>query len=536
MERKIIILIIGLLLLLPLAIAVDTITDGNTDTTQTEDDLSEICDSYSLIVDQDKSFTYCDTAIELTFDPSTGDLTINDNPIEIGDSYESDGLTVITATYEGFETGKATLTLTKSFEKVLGSFEEKKFKVFYDEDAQFAKSVDATTDFLAQITYEANNAYIKIRSSTPSQITLGINFESADKTEKLHIPWNISHTNIQALLEEKIETSEESLFDFIADDNALTLTLGSIDYKIELAPMPGHPEINAIKISSLEQFQVAKGNILKDTDTIWITTKLADISPDEKACKYNIGATGSLDDFTRASSVEGYYPSATKFFDTFTDYCKDETTLVNYGCVGLNTNWKETSRVAFLEVTCPNCADGACEEGPYCIETDKYAPLRDQTVLKGTLKIYEPRTRALTNIGDYESGIKLVAVTETHVDSCADGELIEYKCDANAPEGYTITTAPCDSGNCVEGACTGEPIEVIEEVEEESVIEGSQVRDELIELRDMITLLENAYEPVEESWWGGLWETSDREITSVEAPSVASRVSTGIRSFAARLF
>ncbi|MFH1332630.1 MAG: hypothetical protein ABIH53_00110 [archaeon] len=410
-------------------------------------------------------------------------------------------------------------------QKQVSSFE--KFKLFYEntegEPIAVKGILDANTENIAETTFGENKAYVTIKSSTPNRITVGIDFN--DGLDKLYTTWRIHQTKIQKL-DSYFFTNEQESFDrepelirsltkeginFYTKENEQTLK-----HTIELDTLNGK---NAVKLTFATKVYITTGNILQPANmqinTIWIGTKLSDPKAD-LSCVYDT-EEASLDDFTKRSTVQGKYPSTDAFFDTFTDYCEDEITLVNYGCIGLsNPIWAESSRVAFLEVTCPNCAEGRCTGGPYCMDSDKHAS--NPIYTKGKLVIYTPKESLITRNSNlkitgnpianlnsipreldtapqaitpslddpeipsftvpeipdiqppkitkpglpditrsvYNNGMKKLAeedlTAEEFEDACEGDQLKEYSCDPNTRNGYKYELTDCPGG-CEKGRC-----------------------------------------------------------------------------------
>lgn len=472
MKKETIVSIIGLLLLM-------LITAGNVlgePLAGNPEDLTEICSDRTLQAKEGDSLTFCKMDLSVTaVDEST--IKINDKAINMGQTGQFDSLEV---SYESFLDGTATVSLSMIFEKKLESkFEENRFKLFYDDihehDAKFAGPADASREAIAEMTYRTNKAKITIRSATRELLMLGIDFENEDGTvtEKLNIPFSMERTTIKALKSDEINSNPEQpeLFDWELDEGTIKLTLGESEYQVSL-DKTSLDNGAAIKISSDKQF-VLPGNgasAQKQTKTLWISTKLARSAPEDLSCSYD--TTGSsIDDFTTKARVQGLYPASPSFFDVFTDYCIDENTLANYGCVGLkesssadqaailsSSTWKLTSRVAFLEVSC-ECSEGACTTGPYCMDSDKHATHQENvkgtvTVLK-TLGTGETFTEANTNYASGRSKFK----DDVHNDICVNSITVkEYKCATNGSE-FLTEEIPCGVGNTCNGdKCVVPPV------------------------------------------------------------------------------
>ena len=435
------------------------------------EDLTEICSDRTLQAQEGDSFTFCKLDLGVTaLDENT--VKINDQNIGIGQTGKFDGLEI---SYDSFLDGEATISLSMKFEKKLESkFEENRFKLFYDDDAKFAGPADASREAIAEISYGTNKAKVSIRSATREQLMLGIDFENEDgtATEKLNIPILLKYASITSIDEPKILSNPDQpeLFQWGLEQEKIKLTLGDAIYNIEL-DKTSLDNVPAIKISSDQQFMLPGNGASpsKQTKTLWISTKLAKSTPEELACSYD--TTGSsIDDLTIKARVQGLYPSSPRFFDVFTDYCVDQNTLINYGCIGLresgaanlaaivaSATWKLTSRVAFLEVTC-SCSEGSCTTGPYCIDSDKHADHQEN--VKGTVKILkalEGETFTEANV-NYVSG-RSKFKDEVNEDTCVNSTTVkEYKCIPSEP-GFLAEEIYCGAGNtCSVGKCiTAQP-------------------------------------------------------------------------------
>ena len=129
------------------------------------------------------------------------------------------------------------------------------------------------------------------------------------------------------------------------------------------------------------------------------------------------------------STTVGYYAATEggREFGAWNDYCRDSKTLIEYYCgagdvIGL-----------FREIVCTNgCSDGACEEPPYCYDTDG-----------GSFENVKGTVKAVKSNGDYVS----------NEDTCKNGTtVIEYACNPSASTKSNgeacALNAQCRTGYC----------------------------------------------------------------------------------------
>lgn len=155
-----------------------------------------------------------------------------------------------------------------------------------------------------------------------------------------------------------------------------------------------------------------------------------EVKPESMTCPVGTACENGVCTAIRCSDSDGGYNdllkgTVTKGSDTFTDYCNNTRTVVEYSC-------GTTNQVLSASVDCTAgyaCSDGACARGETCTDTD------------GGYDIYERGT--------------LTKDSTAYTDYCTDTYSVkEYSCSGTS---LVETNVACGTGyTCSNGACAAE--------------------------------------------------------------------------------